>query len=67
MPSPGKEMSKILPRFDEATNLFDGGLNDLDRVVVGYDRTIAHNGGVVAVVIDDAFLRGRPLCEGHKV
>jgi len=68
MLSPGQRMSRILARFAEATNLFLAGLNDvLNPVVVGHDRSVAHNGGGIAAVIDDVCLDGRPLCEGYKV
>jgi len=62
------KMSAILARFEETTNLFRGVLNDvLNPVVAGYDRSIAHNGNGIAVVIDNACLRVRPHCENHKV
>ena len=67
MPSPEQRISRISACFDEATNLFFVILNDADPVVVGYGRSIARNGGGVAVVIDDASLLGSPLCEFHKV
>jgi len=67
-PSPRQQMSMILASFAEATNLFVAGLNDvLNPVVVGHDRSVANNGGGIAVVIDDVYLRGRPLCEGYEV
>ena len=55
-------MTKILARFDDATILFLEILNDVDPVIVGHGRSIARDGGDVAVVIDNACLRGRTLC-----
>ena len=61
-------MNIILARLNDTTNLFIGGLNDiLNPVVVVYGRPVAHNRGGVAVVIDDASLADRPLCEGQRV
>jgi len=58
-------MSGILACFAEATNQFVGGLKDvLNQVVVGHNRSVAHNGGGIVVVIDDVRLRG---CEGYEV
>ena len=55
-------------RFYQATNLSLEILNDvLNPVVVGHDRSIAHNGGGVSIVNDAACLRGRRLFVGHKV
>jgi len=65
MLSPGQRMSRILGRFAEATDLFLAGVNDvLNPVVVGHDRSVAHNGGGIAVFIGDVCLRG---CEGYEV
>jgi len=61
-------MSRILARFAEATNLFVAGLNDvLNPVVVGHDRSVAHNRGGIAVVTDDACIQSGTLFEGCKV
>ena len=67
MPSPGKYMSRILAHFDDAKYLFLEVLNNVDPVVVVHGCSIARNGGGVAVVIDDASLADRPLCEGQTV
>ena len=65
--SPGQRMSRILARFDDATNLFLGVMNDVDPVGVGRGRSFARNGGGVAVVIDDACIQSGTLFEGCKV
>ena len=50
-------MSARSTRFERATDLFRSGLDDAnDPVIVVHDRSVADDGGGIAVMIDNARL-----------
>jgi len=60
-------MSTLSARFNQATDLFISGLNDvIDPVDVIDNRRVGDDRGCVAVLVDDACLRDAPRVGGWE-